>query len=249
MMALPRSLLRWLMFVGSLSLVFLLAWLGVMRAGAGDVWAEKVDTALLETAVQGEQAEFLVIMETQADLRQAARRSTKEAKGAAVYTELTAVAERTQAPLIAALESTNAEFRPYWVSNMIWVRGDGRLIEQLARRGDVARIEANPWVQLDRLAAAPNAPAAAQEGTGVEWNIALVNAPAVWAAGVNGQGVVIGGQDTGYAWQHPALKAHYRGWDGTKADHAYNWHDAIHENNPNTGAGNPCGIKHHRTMR
>jgi len=52
----------------------------------------------------------------------------------------------------------------------------------------------------------------------------------------SGQGVVIGGQDTGYEWYHPALKEHYRGWDGTTANHNYNWHDAIHFSDEN-----PCG--------
>ncbi len=59
---------------------------------------------------------------------------------------------------------------------------------------------------------------------------------------MNGQGIVIGGQDTGYEWQHPALMNQYRGWDGAVADHTYNWHDAIHENNPNTSPGNVCGF-------
>ncbi|MEZ4589905.1 MAG: S8 family serine peptidase [Chloroflexota bacterium] len=45
--------------------------------------------------------------------------------------------------------------------------------------------------------------------------------------GFTGQGVVIGGQDTGYDWDHPALKTQYRGWDGTTANHSTNWHDAI----------------------
>jgi subtilisin family serine protease len=60
--------------------------------------------------------------------------------------------------------------------------------------------------------------------------------------GVTGEGVVIGGQDTGYEWTHPALQPHYRGWDGTNAEHNYNWHDAIHEDNPNTAPGNSCGF-------
>ena len=37
-------------------------------------------------------------------------------------------------------------------------------------------------------------------------------------------------------WTHAALKPHYRGWNGTTADHNYNWHDAIHD-----AAGNACG--------
>ena len=53
---------------------------------------------------------------------------------------------------------------------------------------------------------------------------------------------MIGGQDTGYDWNHPALINQYRGWNGQSPVHDYNWHDAIHENNPNTSVGNPCGF-------
>ncbi len=50
----------------------------------------------------------------------------------------------------------------------------------------------------------------------------------VWQLGYTGQGVVIGGQDTGYDWDHPALINQYRGWDSSSADHTTSWHDAIH---------------------
>ena len=42
------------------------------------------------------------------------------------------------------------------------------------------------------------------------------------------KGMVIAGADTGVQWDHPALKSHYRGWDGSLVSHDYNWHDAIH---------------------
>jgi len=60
--------------------------------------------------------------------------------------------------------------------------------------------------------------------------------------GYTGQGVVIGGQDTGYNWDHPALINQYRGWDGVVADHNHNWHDAIHEDNPHSSGENNCGF-------
>jgi subtilisin family serine protease len=62
----------------------------------------------------------------------------------------------------------------------------------------------------------------------------MVGAPDVWAFGIDGQGVVIAGQDTGYAWDHPALIGAYRG--GPSGDHAYNWHDSVH-----SGGGSTCG--------
>ena len=44
--------------------------------------------------------------------------------------------------------------------------------------------------------------------------------------GFNGTGIVVGNQDTGMRWSHNALKPHYRGWNGSSADHNFNWHDA-----------------------
>ena len=55
-----------------------------------------------------------------------------------------------------------------------------------------------------------------------------VKAPNVWALGFNGTGIVVAVQDTGMRWTHNALKPHYRGWNGSAADHNYNWWDAIH---------------------
>jgi subtilisin family serine protease len=64
-------------------------------------------------------------------------------------------------------------------------------------------------------------------------------APQVWNLGSTGQGIVVGGQDTGYLWDHPALQAHYRGWDGITVTHDYNWHDSIHSN---MHGQNSCGV-------
>jgi len=46
----------------------------------------------------------------------------------------------------------------------------------------------------------------------------------------------VASQDTGVRWTHNALKPQYRGWNGTSADHNYNWWDAIHDS-----VSNPCG--------
>jgi subtilisin family serine protease len=85
----------------------------------------------------------------------------------------------------------------------------------------------------EKSAALANAP------EDVESGVAVIHAPEVWALGFTGQGITIGGQDTGIEWDHPALKSHYRGWDGTKANHDYNWHDSIHEGAKSGGGA--CG--------
>src|SRR5436305_359696 len=61
-------------------------------------------------------------------------------------------------------------------------------------------------------------------------------APWVTEHTANGQQTVVASADTGVRWTHTALKPHYRGWDGSVADHDYNWHDSIHNS-----VSNPCG--------
>jgi hypothetical protein len=70
----------------------------------------------------------------------------------------------------------------------------------------------------------------------IEPGITYTHAPSVWAEGFFGQGIVVAGADTGIRRTHNALKPHYRGWNGSTADHDYNWHDSIHDS-----VGNPCG--------
>ena len=135
---------------------------------------------------------------------------------------------------------------------MIWVRGDMADVQALARRGDVAHIYANPAVHVDEPLRGPAdaaGPQAAAQPDAIEWNITKVGAPEVWAAGFTGQGVVIGGQDTGYQWDHPALKGKYRGWNGSTANHDYSWHDAIHVTGSSCGADSlfPCDDHGHGT--
>ena len=212
-----------------ISLLLLLAVLAGSQfptpAAPAPAWQSKVDAWVTSTAAEGE-AEFLIYLSEQADLSGAAKLPTKLEKGRYVYEALTRMAQRTQGPVIAALQASGAEYRPYWVANVIWARGDQRLIQALAMRSDVAHLYANPWVRLDEMeSASPNFSVQAPQA--VEWNILKVNADDVWAAGFTGQGAVVGGQDTGYDWDHPALIRQYRGWDGSSADHNYNWHDAI----------------------
>jgi uncharacterized repeat protein (TIGR01451 family) len=134
------------------------------------------------------------------------------------------------------------DYRPFWVANMILVRAGLSTVQLLAQRPDVAHLFANPHVTLD---APVQELASASKTEAVEWNIALVGAPLVWAQGFSGQGVVIGGQDTGYDWEHPALKNQYRGWDGAAADHDYSWFDATA--NPSLVPVDPYGSFGHGT--
>jgi hypothetical protein len=219
--------------------------------GAGELSTagrSKIDPWVVETATVAGEAEFLVVLAEQADLSKASHLSSKEAKGSYVFQRLTKVASRTQGPVLAALRSAGVEHRPFWIANVVWVKGSLALIRELASRPDVARLSANPRVALDRPVRSAQPRGAHPQGP--EPGISLIGAPAVfWARGFTGQGAVVAAGDSGQEWTHPALKPSYRGWDGSAADHNYNWHDAIHSGGGICGhdAQEPCDDDDHGT--
>ncbi len=200
---------------------------------------------MVETSEGGAVTEFLVFLDEQADLSGARHLTTKEARGRYVFERLAATAAATQPPVVAELARFGVRFHRFWVANMIWVRGGREVARAMAERPDVARVSANPAVALERVAPAE----AIGSSEAIEWNVLQIGAPDFWAAGFTGQGVVVAGQDTGYEWDHPALKQQYRGWDGAAADHNYNWHDAIHVPNGDCPADSPepCADQSHGT--
>jgi serine protease AprX len=189
-----------------------------------------------EATAYGGEAEFLLVLDEQAELSGAAALPDRDARLRYVRDRLRETARRTQAPLRAELDAAGATYRPFYVVNAMMVRGDRALVERLAARPEVARIAANPRVRQVLPEPTPDVPDSAPAA--IEWGVLNVNADDVWTLGYTGTGIVIAGQDTGYDWDHPALKNQYRGWDGSSADHDYNWHDAIHTN---SHGYNPCG--------
>ncbi len=194
-----------------------------------------------EATAGSEDVEFLVILAQQADLSAAATLPTREARLRYVYNTLRETARHSQASLRAQLDTAGVEYRPFYIVNMVAVKGDRALVKRLAARPEVARVAANPQVRIPPPAPQPG-DLGPQTSQGIEWNVARINADDAWAMGYTGQSIVVAGQDTGYEWDHPALINRYRGYNGVTATHDYNWHDAIHTNNPNTAAGNPCGF-------
>ena len=180
-----------------------------------------------EMQAQGE-ADVLIVLREQADMRDAAQLPTKRAQGHFVFEMLRSVARRSQAPLVAHLRARGVPYQAFYLVNMVKVRGDRGLLLELAARSDVARLEANPRVRVDLpLPSASGSGASAQAEEGVPWGIERVRADEVWAMGIRGKGVVVAGNDTGIFWRHEALKERYRGWDGEQAHHDTHWHDAV----------------------
>ena len=220
---------------------------GAPYAGASEPaelrsWADKVHPRVLEKAASGP-TDFIVFFEEQADLS-AARGMARPERGRYVFETLRDFAAKRQAPVIGAIEEQGLDYRSFWIANMIRVRGAIEDVELLARRAEVLRIDANPSVALEEpIAADPDD--ALQSPAAIEWGVLKILADEVWAMGYTGEGVVIGGQDTGYDWDHPALVNAYRGWTGLSADHDYNWHDSIHSGGGVCGADSPFPCDDH----
>jgi serine protease AprX len=219
---------------------------GEAGAPAPPAAVSKIDSRVLAQLAGGGQSDFLVVLGDQADLSGAAGLASKIEKGRYVYHTLLKKAQGTQRPLIAWLQAQHVEYRAFYIVNMVWVAGGLSLAQALAARADVARIDANPLMKgVESTSAATQAPAPA----GIEPNVTYVHADQLWALGFTGQGIVIGSGDTGIQWDHPALKPHYRGWNGAAADHNFNWHDSIHTGGGSCGhdAVAPCDDLHHGT--
>ena len=196
----------------------------------------KIAPWVIEHTAAGQQAEFIVVLAEQANLSPAKMLVAKSEKNFYVRDALWAKSQETQGPVRQWLAEQGIEHRSFYIVNAIWLKGTREIAEALAARSDVLRVEGNPHIQNFSPSPVIEPPSQPQAATAVEPGIAYTHAPLVWALGFTGQGIVVAGADTGFRWTHNAIKPHYRGWNGTAANHNYNWHDSIHDS-----LGNPCG--------
>jgi subtilisin family serine protease len=223
--------------VGALVLATL-AVLGSLRASSRPSRPTAIAPAVWQATADGESADVLIVLGEQADLSGAEGLSSLEARRRHVYDTLRMTALRSQADLRADLTRAGVAYRPFYIVNMLALRGGRDRLAALADRPEVARIVGNPQVRQS-LPEPRSEVLSRAETEGVTWGVERVNADDVWDLGYTGEGVVVAGQDTGYDWDHPALIEQYRGYNGVTATHDYNWHDAIHSSGGDCGADSP----------
>ncbi|HSF38945.1 MAG TPA: S8 family serine peptidase [Thermoanaerobaculia bacterium] len=225
---------------------------------AGQPGLEKIHSWVIENTRAGAQAEYFVVLKPQANLAGARQLKSKLGKGQFVYETLFETARETQKPILEELDALGVEYRSFYLVNAILVKGDRNLAKALAARPDVKRIDGNPVMR--QTLPRPHEPEPLEFNPEWEWEggkailaaepgVSYVRAPQIWNLGYTGQGVVVGGADTGYRWTHAALKNAYRGWNGTTASHDYNWHDSVHSGGGVCGANAaaPCDDNGHGT--
>jgi subtilisin family serine protease len=202
------------------------------RARPGPPWiaapAIALALALLLYATGGQTGlhgdAVFVVLEDQADASPAAGMADYDARRRYVYETLVAHADRTQAPLRAALDRLGVDYTPYYLVNALEVRGGWPIRLWLSTRADVARVMPAPVLRptqspLAQTSGSLDAP------TEPQWNLTGIGATRAWAElGVTGEGIVIGQSDSGVQADHPEFAAAYRGVDSGPD---YNWFDAM----------------------
>ncbi len=174
---------------------------------------------------------------------------SKDAKGNYVYSSLVNQEAKRGLEVKAFLTELNKPYQSLVIAPVLFTRLSNVEILSISELESVSLLSINePYMVSDYLDYGdltefrdPAAP---------EWGIQQIEADSVWALGYKGQGIVVAGQDTGYDWEHQALKDKYRGFDPETGgiNHRYNWHDAIHEISPLHNdsiflpENNPCGL-------
>src|ERR1700757_919889 len=159
--------------------------------GASSFQLSKIAPWVMENTPNGQEAEFFVVLADQGSLAPAALLQTKAEKGRFVYGTLLNKAQTTQGPILQWLRERGLESRSFYIVNAILVKGTRQVVEALAARPDVARIEGNPHIQnhfpqpeaVDDTP--PHLPATIEPG------INYTHAPQAWALGFTGQGIVV----------------------------------------------------------
>ena len=228
--------------ISSLTLLLLIA-----ASAQGQLWKEKVGHSLQAAMATSSPLDVMIVLEEQPQVS-TDHLTTKEEKANYTYELLSRTAERSQADLWLLLDQYGADYHTYSVVNSISTRLMPAVIIEIAERADVRKVIHDPWFELDLPTGRSSAIDYRMADT--TYGVQMIGAPALWDQGYKGQGITIGGQDTGYAWDVDPLRSKYRGWNGSDSTvtHDYHWHDAVHEISPIHGDSlptadlNPCGL-------
>ncbi|WP_246002324.1 S8 family serine peptidase [Allorhizocola rhizosphaerae] len=185
---------------------------------------DKVSAQVRSAAGQSDKITFWVTFHAKASLSVAAAKATKAERGASVRAAKVETANSSQAQVRKLLDSAGADYKWFWISNRIKVTGASKLVDIIAARPEVAKIEEDKSIKLPEP---KKEPTGIPSINGVEWGVDRIGAPRVWnELGTRGEGIVVANIDTGAQFDHPALASKYRGRaDNGAIDHNYNWHD------------------------
>ncbi len=184
----------------------------------------KISTQLQSDLRSKESVEMYLLLDNTKAIKTLANKNRIE-RLKFVIAQLKNNAKSSQTQIESELKNYAQDYQFYWINNSVWVKASSQNAKIIVQNTQVKKAFANT---PQKLAIIDNDSPVQKSISAVGWGSNMINAPAVWALGFKGQNVIIAGQDTGYKWDHVALKEKYAGWDGVSVNHNYRWHDAIH---------------------
>lgn len=207
--------------------------------------AQSISQSVLDQFEFKETVDCIIVMKDQLDLYGSTNGMTKDQKATYVYDRLEAHATNSQNSLLRDLANMEVTYRSFHIFNGVQAELTLSQAQRIFGDHSILEIVYNQPAMMANVQKEQSNQTASREA---EWGIKQINADSVWRMGYQGDGITVGGQDTGYDFDNSLLLQKYRGTEGDSVDHNYNWHDAIFELNPmhgdsiNDPSFNPCGF-------
>src|SRR5438094_9077393 len=138
-----------LCFAGFMIVLFALGKASAQPRTASAPTNRSAPEVLADTA-GGKSASVIFLLADQADVSAGYGMKDQDARGWSVYDTLTQHATRTQIGLRNLLNSRRVSYQSFWVVNMLVAMADRALVEAVAARADVARVDSNRsthWIE------------------------------------------------------------------------------------------------------
>ncbi|KAF0689969.1 Aste57867_18613 [Aphanomyces stellatus] len=136
----------------------------------------------------------------------------KAERAQSVFDLLTAEAAVVTADAVKLAQAAGAKTTTYWIDSSVAIVGANKaLIDSIAALPNVAAV--NP-IGVYTLPVLPDVTPAGNGTAAVEWGVDIIGAPAAWARGNKGKGVIVANIDTGVRGTHEALKTNWRATNG-----------------------------------
>ena len=195
-----RALLAVLMLLGSVG-----AAQANLHTDTGVIPAEELDVVGLSFEQPIEALVFLDEPQIAAMLGELPIPELIELRRARAYAMQDALLDEVDATLPGTIKVLNR----YWLLNVLRVEGKPEDLKKLAKKKTVRKVARGGEIRIiDPEAGGTVWP----DDVTLPWNLAEVEAPACWADGFDGTGVVVGHLDTGADATHPALAGKFAGY-------------------------------------
>jgi serine protease AprX len=223
----------------------------------GSLWAQpELTPSLLEAISQKTAEDFIsvnirLVEQYDGELLTNASQSLKTSAERRSYavSELKSFSQTSQAPLLELLATLEAQgkvkqIQPLWIGNLVNCMVLPEVVEILAARADLARLDYNKMQQVlevsDGLEVFYETKNDKLKNTvNIAWNVTLINAPQVWQEGFTGEEVVVSVIDSGVNYNHQDLAG--RMWTHPDfPNHGFNFLNNSHSTMDDNSHGTHC---------